>query len=286
MKQFGSRSVLRLRCRRASSGFTLVELLVVIAIVALLSSMLIPALSKAKGKAQGIHCLNNIRQLALGWLMYADDHEGALCPNAGGKGAWVEGIMSFDTNFRDNTNILYLADPRYAKLAPYVPSAGVYRCPADRSDVRVDLKTYRRVRTLAMNEGVGSNAEGTALPAGFGWKVFRKMNEIIAPSPSQLWILIEQHPDSINDGRFAVDCQSQNTAARLIDFPANFHNNASALSFADGHAEMHRWLDSRTLQPNLYCGCLSHYAAEGRFISAPNSPDVAWLQSRTSVKRN
>lgn len=267
-------------------GFSLVELLVVIAIVAVLASLIVPALGKAKQQAQGMQCLSNTRQLTLGWLMYADDHDGSLCPNGlGFKQGWVQGILNFDSNFTDNTNLIFLTDPQYAKLAPYVSTPAVYMCPADRSEVRMGRRLFPRVRTLAMNDAIGSNAEGASLPVSYGWRTYRKINQLIAPSPSKLWLLIEQHPDSINDGRFEVDCQNQDKAARLVDFPANFHNNASGVSFADGHAETHRWVSAATLQPNKYCGCLSHYAAQGLFINAPHSPDLAWLQERTSAKK-
>jgi len=83
-----------------------------------------------------------------------------------------------------------------------------------------------------------------------------------------------------------VDCQNRGVAAHWVDFPANFHNRASIFSFADGHAETHKWKEEATLQPNKYCGCLSHYAAEGYFVNCPNSPDLAWLQERTSARRN
>jgi hypothetical protein len=262
-------------------------LLVVIAIIAVLASLLLPVLARTKLKAQGVQCLSNTRQLTLGWLMYADDHDGYLCPNGpASRQGWVEGTLNFDTNFTDNTNTSYLVDLPYAKLGPYVRSAAVYRCPSDGSMVRENRKLYPRVRTLAMNEAIGSNAEPSFLPPGNGWKAYRKVNDITAPSPANLWLLIEQHPDSINDGRFAVDCLNQKASARLVDFPANFHNRSCSVSFTDGHSEMHKWLSDFTVQPNRYCGCLSHYAAEGYFVAAPNSPDVAWLQERTAAKRN
>lgn len=268
-------------------GFTLIELLVVIAVVAILAGMLLPVVAKAKIKAQGIQCLSNTHQLTLAWLMYADDHDGWLCPNGSQpKQGWVNGVMNFDSNFTDNTNTSFLVDLPYGKLGNYVRSSSIYRCPADKSMVREERKLYPRVRTLAMNDAVGSNAEGTFLPVGSGWKIYRKMGDLTSPSPSSLWLLTEQHPDSINDGRFAVDCQNRKATARWIDFPANFHNRAATLSFADGHSEIHRWVDERSLPPNRYCGCLSHYAAEGYFVSCSDSPDMAWLQERTSAKKN
>ena len=137
-----------------------------------------------------------------------------------------------------------------------------------------------------MNEAVGSNADAYLLSANARWKTFRKQDDITMPSPSGLWVMIEQHPDSIEDDRFAVDCQSQNEQARWIDFPAYSHGRSCGISFADGHSEIHKWVDSITMPPVKYCGCLADYAANGYYTSCPNSPDMAWLQARTSAPKN
>jgi len=258
----------------------------VTAVMGVLASVLLPALRQGVSRSQGIICLGNLRQLTLGWLMYSEDQQGWLCPNgAGPKQGWVEGVMNFDGDFADNTNTLYLVDPQSAKLGPYVPSPAVYHCPADRSMVTNGRQRYPRVRTVAMNEAIGLNAS-FSLPPNGSWTLYHKQSDMTAPTPSSLWVLIEQHPDSIDDGRFAVDCGNQNQMAEWIDFPANFHNRSCALSFADGHAELRPWLADGSAPPNRYCGCLSHYAANGHFTSSPNSPDISWLQARTSAKRN
>jgi prepilin-type N-terminal cleavage/methylation domain-containing protein/prepilin-type processing-associated H-X9-DG protein len=267
-------------------AFTLIELLVVIAIIGVLASLLITGLDRALSKSRGMVCLNNTRQLTVAWLMYTDDQQGWLCPNGiGAKQGWVEGTMDF-TGSSDNTNTLYLVDPAYAKLATYVRSAAVYRCPSDRSLAHVAPGTIPRVRSLAMNEAVGSNAQAPLLSASGQWQVYRKANDLTAPDPSNLWVLIEQHPDSIDDGRFAVDCASQGGEARWVDFPANFHNGSCSLSFADGHSETHRWVAEGSAPPNRYCGCLAHYADNGFYASSPNNPDLAWLQQKTSARKN
>lgn len=270
----------------AKQAFTLIELLVVTAVIGILAGLLLPAVNHATAIGKGATCVSNLRQITLGWLMYADDHQGALCPNGTApKQGWVEGVLDFNGS-TDNTNRNYIASAEYAKLSPYIDSAAVYRCPSDKSMVHIGRQTFPRVRSIAMNEAVGTYAEAPSLSPDTRWRIYRKQQDITGPEPSSLWVLTEQHPDSIDDGRFAVDCGHQGDSARLIDFPANFHNHASALAFADGHAELHRWVVDETLQPNKYCGCLAHYAVRGVFTSSPNSPDVAWLQARTSAKKN
>jgi hypothetical protein len=251
-----------------------------------LAGMFLPTLHLAVAKGQSVVCLNNTRQLTVAWLMYAEDQQGWLCPNGiAPKQGWVEGVLDFN-GASDNTNTLYLIDPEYAKLAPYIRSAAVYRCPSDRSLVHLHRDTFQRVRSLAMNEAVGSNAQAPSLPSDGKWKIYRKVGDLTAPDPSNLWVLTEQHPDSIDDGRFAVDCGHQGDAARWIDFPSNFHNRSCSLSFADGHSELHRWREEESTPPNRYCGCLAHYATKGMFTSCPNSADLAWLQARTSARVN
>jgi prepilin-type N-terminal cleavage/methylation domain-containing protein/prepilin-type processing-associated H-X9-DG protein len=273
----------RSRSRCPAKGFTLVELLVVLATIGILASLLFPVVREAVARSQGTQCLNNTRQLTLAWLLYADDEQGRLCPNGSGlSDAWVGGVLDFNGS-TDNTNILFLIDPRYARLAPYVTVSSLYHCPSDRSRVHMLGGVQARVRSLAMNEAVGSDAQALSLPPGRGWKLYQKQSEITAPSPANLWVLTEQHPDSIDDGRFAVDCADQNQAARWIDFPAFFHDRSANFSFADGHSELHRWVRGETTPPMLYCGCLAHYAARGVSVSGPNSPDIAWLQARTSA---
>jgi prepilin-type N-terminal cleavage/methylation domain-containing protein len=273
-------------CRKGPGigAFTLIELVVVVAIIALLAALLLPAVTKSKAKAHGIYCLSNTRQLTLGWLLYANDHDGKLCPNRiNSFESWVAGVLDFDNSNTDNTNVQYLVNSRYAKLAPYVNSAGSFKCPSDKSTVGYRHR-LARVRSFSMNHAVGANEQQGQLPFGSGWTIYKKSDDITSPSPSQLWVFIDEHPDSIDDGRFVVDSERQGAAAQLISFPANFHSGASSLSFTDGHSEFHKWRDERTLYHNRYCGCLASYAHQGFYTAAPNSPDIAWLQQRTSSK--
>ena len=203
-----------------SLGFTLLELLTVIAILAVLASLLLPALAKAKGKAQGIQCLGNTRQLALAWIMYADDHDGRLVSNQVGWGnPWVGGMMDFNGFNTDNTDIQKLLDPSMAKLGPYTRSAAIYKCPSDRSAVGLQGKLSPRIRSMAMNFAIGMNAEPGALPFGNGWMVYKKTSDILAPSPGNLWLFMDEHPDSIDDCAFIVNCGREGREAHSSPFP-------------------------------------------------------------------
>lgn len=266
-------------------GFTLIELLVVIAIVSILAGFLLPALSKAKGKAQTMHCLNNARQLTLAWLMYPDDHEGRFSPNYSNQiGGWVSGFLDYVGSNSDNTNLQYLIAPEFAKLGPYAGSQGIFKCPSDRSAVQISFVPHPRVRSYSMNYAIGNGAEDGELPLGREWKIYRKTSDLVAPTPSNHWVTMDEHPDSVDDGSFLVDLERRDLGAQLVSFPANYHGNGASVAYADGHAVVHRWRDEHTLYPNQYCGCLSSYAVNGLFKESPNNPDVAWLQERTSSR--
>jgi prepilin-type N-terminal cleavage/methylation domain-containing protein/prepilin-type processing-associated H-X9-DG protein len=266
------------RCQR--TGFTLIELLVVIAIIAILAGMLLPALAKAKTKAQGIMCMNNGRQMMLAWKFYLDDSQENLpfSFNGGNPGEWVHGSLDFSAN-RSNWDITQ--DITKSLLWPYgANNAALWRCPADRSVVKVSGKTLPRVRSMSMNGWLNSTDVESSFGPGF--RVYKKTTDLIDPGPTMTWVLIDEREDSINDGELCVGMTGYPDKPQqwvIVDYPASYHNRAAGLSFADGHAEIHKWKDNRTV-PVLKKG-----VGLSLNVGSPNNQDVYWLMDRSTRKK-
>lgn len=238
-------------------GFTLVELLVVIAIIAVLAALLLPALSRAKAQAHGMQSLSNVRQLGIGWVLYADEHHGRLPYNLGGSGGgkapaqktnvnWVNNNLTWELD-PDNTNITTLLD---ASLAPYVNQAAhLYRCPSDTMlhSLQKAAGWSHGVRSYSMNAMVGDAGELTSAGVNENNPKYTQFFRITdLPRPADIFVFVEEHPDSINDGYFLNNYYVNH----WVDLPASDHNGAAPFQFADGHAEMHRWQMASTRQPH------------------------------------
>jgi prepilin-type N-terminal cleavage/methylation domain-containing protein/prepilin-type processing-associated H-X9-DG protein len=272
------------RYQGPGKGFTLLELLVVIAIIAILASLLLPALTRSRQKALAVVCLNNLKQTTLGWYMYAEDNKDRLVPNnpanfGGPDGkrypSWAWGDMRYGNP--DGTNEDYVVGQREGSLGLYFKTYQVFKCPADKSLTKLDGgNSYPRVRSYSMNTYMG-----TKVKYGSGetpWRIFLKRGDLnISPRP-QLFVFIDVHEDSLDTCVFDLHYDVGTFEELWQHLPSARHGGSGALSYVDGHVEMHRWRDSTTLQPVTG----AYRQGGGR---APGSHDFWFVWLRTSKNK-
>ncbi len=280
--------------RQLRGAFTLIELLVVIAIIAILAAMLLPALTKAKLKAQGIQCMNNHKQLALAWHMYATDNSDVLVYASDypddyafpqhvvlDKYAWTLTHMDFNPNNRGNWDVDY--DMAQRPLWPYTAKhPEIYRCPSDKSSLNVGGVVKPRIRSMSMNLFVGG-FDGT--DGGWPWahpfQIYTKLGNVSLPS--KIFVFLDMREDSVNWGNFMTFMTGYSPTNPSQygfngDYPGMYHHHACGFSFADGHSEIKRWMDPRTTPP-LTLGSNPLFSVDS---ASPGNPDIAWLQDHTT----
>jgi len=284
---------------KSRQAFTLIELLVVIAIIAILAAMLLPALSKAKVRAQATMCMNNSRQLMFAWIQYYTDNNDQLVNNYGlpysaieeqrqTYRSWANNQMGWNANDQFGDRMDKVDGITMAPFYKYASGLGIYKCPADHyvSPKQAAAGITARPRSYSMNGFFGVYSPDVPNPAGNNnyptYRQFLKAGSI--PNPSGLFVTLDEHPDSINDGFLQANPHTDTAPSKWDDLPATYHDGACGFAFADGHSEIHKFKSSAcTILPVRYTTFQNDPASAFSRDPVASANDVLWVATRAGV---
>jgi prepilin-type N-terminal cleavage/methylation domain-containing protein/prepilin-type processing-associated H-X9-DG protein len=272
----------RARPPGAADAFTLIELLVVVAVIAILAAMLLPALGRAKQKALGAACLNNLRQCQLAWQMYANDNRDWMVPNnpfggtdLGPLPSCAPGDISYGQ--RQGTNVEAMMGDREGSLGRYVSTWRVFKCPGDRSTTPLPNGRFERIRSYSMNSNLGTNFRDPQ--DSQGWSGFT-LNDLPRARRPELFVFMDVNADCLETCIFGNNYNNRYWGWE-VGLPGARHGGTAGTSFTDGHVELHRWLAAETRTPET--GSFWMFSSSLHIVPKDNSPrsrDAGWVFER------